>query len=564
MKLQWILGLLATACTVVAAPSANHSLGIPPLGLDNRAIGPAIPSLPDSGDGCDSQPQPEPRFYNSVTKGFYVNGTTLPEINFDVGESYAGNLPVSTKPGESDELFFWFFPTANKEHQNDKEIVIWLSGGPGCSSMLAILQENGPFSWQPGTLKPTPNPFSWHLLSNVVWIDQPVGTGYSKGEPSIKDEDELAEQFMGFWRNFVDTFGMHGWKVYIAGESYAGMYGPYISSHFIDAKDPEYYNMRGLLVYDGVMFDSIAQSSIPILPFINRYQDILPFDDLQLSKFRGIHEDCGFTDYFDKYLVFPPSGIQPGLIPGANNETCSNLWDTVRNMAWMANPCFNTYNIIDYCPFVNSVGANPVNNTNGSVPYFDRREVKIAIHASPSTDWVPCATKSVFLTNDSKEQSSVPPGLKQLPNVIDTTQNVILAAGGVDILVPLNGIVLGIQNMTWGGRLGFQYQPQDPFYVPDYGITRIPGGFTGYGSNLPASHGVLGTTHHERGLTLVATKLAGHQGPEFAPAAAFRHIEKLLGRVKSLSNTESFTLPGLRNISQPASTTLGKGTMPIP
>ncbi|GFP59694.1 hypothetical protein ACSS6W_009756 [Trichoderma asperelloides] len=554
MKLQWILGLLTTACTVVTTPSANHPLGIP-----------AIPSLPDSGDGCDSQPQSKPRFYNSATKDFYVNGTTLPEVNFDVGESYAGNLPVSTKPGESDELFFWFFPTANKEHLDDKEIVIWLSGGPGCSSMLAILQENGPFSWQPGTLKPTPNPFSWHLLSNVVWIDQPVGTGYSKGEPSIKNEDELAEQFKGFWRNFVDTFGMHGWKVYIAGESYAGMYGPYISSHFIDAKDAEYYDLQGLLVYDGTFFTETVHTHIPIVPYIIRYQDIFAFSDDELSAFRAVSEDCGYIDYFDKYLTFPPPGRQSDTLPGANNDTCTNLWYSVKDKAQATNPCFNIYNILDHCPHLYTVGANILNSHYGSNTYFQRPDVKNAIHASPSVDWAPCTDNLVFLTDD-KQDHSPPSGRKQLPHVIDTTQNVILAQGGVDGMVMLNGVMLGIQNMTWGNETGFQYRPQDPFYVPDCGYRFNSTTLTasGYGTNLPAGYGVLGTTHHERGLTLVATKLAGHQGPEFAPSAAFRHLEKLLGRVKSLSSTEPFTLPETRNVTQPLEGTLGKGTVPIP
>lgn len=58
-------------------------------------------------------------------------------------------------------------------------------------------------------------------MTNIVYIEQPVGTGFSTGPVTITSEEELAAQFMGFWRNFIDTFGMHGYKVYIAGESYA-------------------------------------------------------------------------------------------------------------------------------------------------------------------------------------------------------------------------------------------------------------------------------------------------------------------------------------------------------
>ncbi|KAL7917829.1 Alpha/Beta hydrolase protein [Trichoderma austrokoningii] len=557
-----VLGFLATIGVMIAFPPPNVIFGIRTPAFSNRTfIRATFPPL-ENDTRCVSKPQFEPRFYNSVTKDFYVNGTTLPEVNFDVGESYAGNLPISNKTNETDELFFWFFPTTNEEHQDDKEIVIWLSGGPGCSSMLSLLVENGPFLWQPGTLEPTRNPFSWHLLTNVVWIDQPVGTGFSKGKTNIADEDELAEQFMGFWRNFIDTFGMHGWKIYIATESWGGMYGPYISSHFIDAKDQAYFDVRGLMIYDGFMFDRAVQFDVPILPFVTRYQDILPFDDNQLSEYRGLYEDCGYDYFFDEYFVFPPSGIQPNLT-ASSNHSCILLADTMFSVAESMDPCFNFYNIIDHCPFLDDESGAPNNPLGGNDTYFNRTDVKKAIHASPSDPWIGCNI-TTFSTGDGEDHSPQP-SLKHLPNVIDTTKNVILAAGGVDALLSVNGILLGIQNMTWGGVMGFHYQPQDPFYVPNYGFNVTANNTVNmYGSNSPASFGVLGTTHHERGLTFVATKLSGHQGPGYAPAASFRHLEKLLGRVKSLSSTEPFTLPELRNISQPANTTLGKGTMPIP
>lgn len=69
--------------------------------------------------------------------------------------------------------------------------------------------------------RPAENPWSWHHITNVVWIEQPVGTGFSTGTVTAHNEDELAKQFMGFWKNFIDTFSMQGYKVYVTGESYA-------------------------------------------------------------------------------------------------------------------------------------------------------------------------------------------------------------------------------------------------------------------------------------------------------------------------------------------------------
>lgn len=177
-----------------------------------------------------------------------VDGTKIPDVNFDVGESYAGLLPISLDPNETRKLYFWFFPSENPAASD--EITIWLNGGPGCSSLEGLLQENGPFLWQYGTFKPVPNPYSWTNLTNVVWVEQPVGTGFSQGTPNATSEADVASQFMGFFKNFVDTFGLQRRKVYITGESYAGYYVPYIADAMLNAKDTKYFNLESIMIYD--------------------------------------------------------------------------------------------------------------------------------------------------------------------------------------------------------------------------------------------------------------------------------------------------------------------------
>jgi carboxypeptidase D len=162
----------------------------------------------------------QPKHMTPKTKKYYVDGTKIPDVDFDIGESYAGLMPISGNKGEKRQLYFWYFPSENK--LADDEITIWLNGGPGCSSLEGFLQENGPFLWQYGTFKPFPNPWAWNNLTNMVWVEQPVGTGFSQGTPNAKSEEDVAAQFLGFFKQFVDTFALQGKKVYIAGESYAG------------------------------------------------------------------------------------------------------------------------------------------------------------------------------------------------------------------------------------------------------------------------------------------------------------------------------------------------------
>jgi carboxypeptidase D len=70
---------------------------------------------------------------NEKTKKFAVDGTGIPDVDFDIGESYAGLLPISSAANETKQLYFWFFPTSNPDGKDD--ITIWLNGGPGCSSL---------------------------------------------------------------------------------------------------------------------------------------------------------------------------------------------------------------------------------------------------------------------------------------------------------------------------------------------------------------------------------------------------------------------------------------------
>jgi carboxypeptidase D len=113
-----------------------------------------------------------------------------------------------------------------------------------------MLQGNGPFTWRPGTYKPIANPYSWTNLTNIVYVDQPAGTGFSPGPSTVEDETDVAAQFKSWFKKFVDTFDLHGRRVYITGESYAGKYVPYIASAMLDENDTTYFNVRGIQLID--------------------------------------------------------------------------------------------------------------------------------------------------------------------------------------------------------------------------------------------------------------------------------------------------------------------------
>lgn len=107
---------------------------------------------------------------------------------------------------------------------NDKANLVWLNGGPGCSSLAGLSGENGPLRFPSNTLTPRPNPYSWTKLANVLYIDQPADTGFSSGR-TPRNNLEVTEQFYEWLKGFYEEFPeLKSKNTFLAGESYAAIY----------------------------------------------------------------------------------------------------------------------------------------------------------------------------------------------------------------------------------------------------------------------------------------------------------------------------------------------------
>ncbi|KAK4938690.1 hypothetical protein LTR28_009545, partial [Elasticomyces elasticus] len=200
------------------------------------------------------------------------------------------------------------------------------------------------------------------------------------------------------------------------------------------------------------------------------------------------------------------------------------------------------YHISETCPHPWSV-LGKVNSGDyvppGETVYFNRSDVQKAINAPP-TNWMQCTSTNVFgdqpnrTTNRSTghDLSLGPAQNGVLQRVIEYTNNTIIGSGNLDMLLSTNGTLLAIQNMTWNGLQGLQRYPGNDFFVPYH---------PEYNGGSVAGAGVLGSWGAERGLTFYQVQLAGHELPGYAPGAAYRSIELLLGRISSLSQEGDFT-----------------------
>lgn len=445
-------------------------------------------------------------FTNPKASEFYVDGTSLPLVDFDVGPSWAGLLPISNSPNETRQLFFWFFPPGPEGSLDD--LIFWTNGGPGCSSLEGLLQENGPFSWSLGQAKPTVNEHSWTNLSSILWVEQPVGTGFSQGVPNAQNEDDVAAQLVGFMQQFLEVFSeLKGKQLYLTGESYAGTYVPYIANYIYENPTLLDLSLQGMWISDPSLSWDVVQEQIPAVDFVNKYAGLFSFNQTFTDHLEKKAARCNYTGYIDKYVTYPPAGLLP--LPGDSVEAAEgcDVWDDIFNNALIINPAFNIYRIWDTYPVLWDVLGAPGSIIQSQTPiYFDRKDVKHAIHAPVDTEWTECSNVNVFPNGDG----SLPPAFTVLPNVVEKNKRTVIVHGLADFVLISEGTRIVIQNMTWNGLQGFQTPIVNDSFIVD-GV------------------GAFGTMHSERGLTYYEVVLSGHMVPQFAPVAGIQIMQYLMG-----------------------------------
>uniref|UniRef100_A0A914DAL2 Serine carboxypeptidase n=1 Tax=Acrobeloides nanus TaxID=290746 RepID=A0A914DAL2_9BILA len=154
-------------------------------------------------------------------------------------------------------------------------LVLWLNGGPGCSSLLGFFEELGPFFPNTDGTTLFENVFSWNKLANVLFIESPHGVGYS----------------------------------YTTGGDY----------HYNDTKSSKLpLNLVGMAVGNGIL-SNIQQ--------VNSYVDLAFYRGIigkpQYNTLKSCCPNVTNLQYcdFSSWLKFGPDGVG---YPNPNNSFCGN------------------------------------------------------------------------------------------------------------------------------------------------------------------------------------------------------------------------------------------------
>ncbi|KAL8808084.1 MAG: hypothetical protein Q9182_000362 [Xanthomendoza sp. 2 TL-2023] len=419
---------------------------------------------------------------------------SLPNVTFRVPPSWAGQIPI---PGISDDqLFFWLFQAENHNASQNliskasfqegwktmpNDYLVWLNGGPGCSSLTGLTFENGPLQFHQQTAVPSPNPHSWTKLANVLYIDQPVGTGYSSGNRAASNNTETISQFFHWLKAFYDHFpALKTKNTYVMGESYAGIYIPYFAKALMSNRNILNINLKAIALGDPTIGNNAAMTDLVTTTYLHEISAYYKIPKPILSAFDAADRLCGFDKVMHQ-LTYPPTGKftipgnpeglnflkqrkehakrkrQPPCpdildTPSPNNNTTSSPHDNPITIPGCAtytaalsylptiHTCFNPYNIHATC-------RNRDDSTSsGATSWLNHPSVRAAIHAPPEKTIQEC-NETVFETLSAELVE--PPVYRVLPELLGRGLKVHVWSGGWDFLLNHWGTEVVLQNMTW-------------------------------------------------------------------------------------------------------------------
>ena len=150
------------------------------------------------------------------------------------------------------QLFYWYHEAITDP--SNKPLVLWLNGGPGCSSLGGMFTELGPFVVD-ANQKVTLNPYSFNKEANVIFIEQPVGVGFSYPNVDANDTSTATDTVVALRHFFHMHPELQGRPFYVMGESYGGHYVPNtvkeIQDTNVNLSSKDIINITGFAVGNG-------------------------------------------------------------------------------------------------------------------------------------------------------------------------------------------------------------------------------------------------------------------------------------------------------------------------
>ncbi|XP_024530915.1 serine carboxypeptidase 24 isoform X2 [Selaginella moellendorffii] len=421
----------------------------------------------------------------------YLPGSDANLYHFD---QYAGYVTVNQSAGRA--LFYWF--TQATHDPASKPLVLWLNGGPGCSSIAyGAMQELGPYRITKSGL--SHNKFSWNRVANVLFLESPAGVGFSYSNTSSDlkfpgDKNTARDSYI-FLERWLERFPEYKKRdFYITGESYAGHYVPQLANVIYNKnkkKENPDINLKGFMVGNALLDhekDRIGRVDFwwsHALISHNTYRSIVRYCNLK-GETNGTQDQCSKIVLYayqhefgtmDRYNIYAPVCLRAS----SSQRTFTRFF---------SDPVSRIYQYSGYDP----CGDDYVE------VYFNRPDVQQALHANVTGipyNWTGCS--ETINTNWQDSDETMLPIYRKL---MKAGLRIWVYSGDVDSVVPVTSSRYSVEKLKLNTT-----KPWYPWY---------------------RNKQVGGYTEIYDGLAFVTVRGAGHEVPMFQPGRAFTLIKSFL------------------------------------
>ena len=402
-------------------------------------------------------------------------------------------------------MFFFLFEA--RKHSDTAPVVLWMTGGPGCSSEMAVFYENGPWHLEQGEeegeIRVVDNPYGWDAHSTVIFVDQPVNTGFSYSEnPDDRcyDEECVSRDMVDFMYALLEARpDLRQRDFYVTGESYAGHYVPAVAYNVFlasRARKNSYNNnnfdssevsldiqLKGLAIGNGLTYPAIQYGAYPEFA----YQHGL-ISESSRDRMMSLYPACKFAlDACDDYSIAAECYLAV--------ELCQALMFTP---IMMENPGVNVYDYRKQCEGDLCYDFSLLDE------YLNQPDVKKSLGVPDDKDWEECNmdVHEDMMSDWGHRYDTV------LPEMLEAGVRVMIYAGDKDIICNELGNRQWVDALEWKGSKEWQ-SAENVTWVLESGEEA-------------------GIVTQVGPLSFVSVKDAGHMVPMDQPKAALEMITKFI------------------------------------
>ncbi|KAG7445250.1 alpha/beta-hydrolase [Guyanagaster necrorhizus] len=418
-----------------------------------------------------------------------------------VCETTAGVHQVSgyIDVGTNMSMWFWFFEA--RESPETAPFTLWLNGGPGCSSMIGLFQENGPCHVNPDGATTVLNPYSWNNLSNMIYIDQPIGTGFSFGTDTVNSTLSAAP-FV--WTAFQILFESGQFSKFesrefiFATESYGGHYGPAFVTYF-DQQNTliQQGKINGVeivvsaLMINNGWYDPLIQNKA----YIDFATDAPGYGQLQSDE---VLEEMNKAYFGRDGCLEQEQACYAAGNSSSSNKICRTADD------------FCIDNI--FVPAVGDRDSDDLRQNSSAlfppsfyIDFLANTTVKKSIGATSDYSECPDAPYELFVRTGDDARTLLP----QLAALVNSGLNMLIWAGDADINCNWLGGHASVLAMDWFGKEALANTP-----------------FT----NMTIDGAAVAAIQNVENFSFARVYEAGHEVPAFQPAAALEIFRQVINK----------------------------------